>query len=113
MACCIVGKADHSVPKKVHPNYLKMLKEWETRALRTVHKHMGFVKGTLIHYWHGKKRDRQYRGRWDILIKNQFDPTRDLHKDTHGLWVLHPSNIRLRDDLRHYFQSRNEDSIDL
>jgi hypothetical protein len=113
MACSIIGKADHSVPKNVHPNYLKLLKEWETRALRTAHKHMGFVKGTLVHYWHGKKRDRQYRGRWDILIKNEFDPTRDLHKDTNNLWVLHPSNDRLRDDLRHYFQSRNEDSIDV
>ena len=113
MACSIVGKASHSVPKNVHPNYIKLLEEWEMRALRTAHKHMGFVKGTLVHYWHGKKRDRQYRGRWEILVKNQFDPTRELHKDTHGLWVLHPSNIQLRDDLRHYFQSRNEDSIDL
>jgi len=113
MACAIVGKASHSVPKNIHPNYIKLLKEWETRALRTAHMHMGFVKGTLVHYWHGKKRDRQYRGRWEILIKNKFDPTRELHKDTLGLWVLHPSNNKLRDDIRHYFQSRNEDSIDL
>jgi len=113
MACAIIGKANLSVPKNVNPNYIKLLREWETRALRTAHKHMGFVKGTLVHYWHGKKRDRQYRSRWEILSKNQFDPTRDLHKDTQGLWVLHPSNIRLRDDLRKYFQSRNEDSIDI
>jgi hypothetical protein len=113
MACAIVGKADLSVPKDVHPNYIKLLKEWETRALRTAHKHMGFVKGTLVHYWHGKKRDRQYRGRWEILKSNKFDPTRDLHKDTQGLWVLHPSNNKLRDDLRKYFQSRNEDSVDI
>jgi hypothetical protein len=112
-ACGIIGKIMHSVPNKVHPNYIKLLKEWEMRALRTAHKHMGFVKGTLVHYWHGKKRDRQYRGRWEILTKNQYDPTRDIHKDTQGLWVLHPSNNRLRDDLRHYFQSRNEDSIDV
>jgi len=113
MACSIIGKANLSVPKDVHPNYIKLLKEWETRALRTAHKHMGFVKGTLIHYWHGKKRDRQYRSRWDILKTHQFDPTRDIYKDTTGLWVLHPSNIGLRDDIRKYFQSRNEDSIDL
>jgi len=112
MACSIIGKANLSVPKDVHPNYIKLLTEWETRALRTAHKHMGFVKGTLVHYWHGKKRDRQYRGRWEILKSNEFDPTRDLHKDTQGLWVLHPSNNKLRDDLRKYFQSRNEDSID-
>ena len=113
IACGIIGKIMHSVPSKVHPNYIKLLKEWEMRALRTAHKHMGFVKGTLVHYWHGKKRDRQYRGRWEILTKNQYDPTCDIHKDTQGLWVLHPSNNRLRDDLRHYFQSRNEDSIDV
>jgi hypothetical protein len=112
-ACGIIGKIDMSVPKSVSSHYIKLLKEWEMRALRTAHKHMGFVKGTLIHYWHGKKRDRQYRGRWEILIKNQYDPTRDIHKDSQGLIVLHPSNDRLRDDLRHYFQSRNEDSIDL
>ena len=113
MACSIVGKANHSVPKNIHPNYIKLLKEWEMRAIRTAHQHMGFVKGTLVHYWHGKKRDRQYRGRWEILTKNKFDPTRELHKDSQGLWVLHPSNNKLRDDLRKYFQSRNEDSIDV
>jgi len=112
MACALIGKANLSVPKNVHPNYIKLLKEWEMRALRTTHKHMGFVKGTIVHYWHGKKRDRNYRGRWEILSRNDFDPTRDIHKDTKGLWVLHPSNNQLRDDLRHYFQSRNEDSID-
>jgi len=113
IACSIIGKASLSIPPDVHPNYIKMIHEWEERAVRTAHKHLGFVKGTIVHYWHGKKRDRQYRGRWDILKKYQYDPTRDIHKDTNGLIVLHPSHIGLRDDLHKYFQSRNEDSIDV
>ena len=51
--------------------------------------------------------------RWKLLRKWQYDPERDIRRDHQGLVQLTRSGERLRDDLRAYFRSRNEDSIDL
>jgi len=111
MACCLIGEGENSYPGSIHPHYKKMVKAWEERALR-LHKNIGYISGTVYHYWHGKKRDRKYKDRWAILIDNCFDPAADIHKDWQGTWALYPGHDRLRDQIREYFQTRNEDSID-
>lgn len=112
MACALIGQASKSIPKKIHPNYKKYVLAWETRALR-LHKNIGYVAGTIYHYWHGKKKDRKYKDRWTILIDNNFNPSTDIYKDWQGVWSLYPGHDKLRDDMRDYFKERNEDSIDL
>lgn len=112
MACSLIGEGQRSVPKGLHPNYKKMILAWQERALR-LHKNIGFIKGTIYHFWHGKKKDRKYKDRWQILIENVFDPQNHIHKDWQGLYTLYPGHDRLRDQIREYFQTRNEDSIDL
>lgn len=111
MACALIGEAKRSIPQKIHRNYRNQVMAWQDRASR-LHKNIGYVKGTIYHYWHGKKRDRQYKNRWDILIDNNFDPSTHIHKDWQGVWSLFSGNEKLRDEIRIYFQSRNEDSID-
>ena len=111
MACSLIGEGYRSIPKGVHPQYRKQVLSWEERALR-LHKNIGYVKGTIYHFWHGKKKDRQYRDRWQILIENRFNPTTDIHRDWQGVWTLYPGHEILRDQIREYFQSRNEDSVD-
>jgi hypothetical protein len=71
------------------------------------------VNGTILHYWHGKKADRQYNTRWQYLIKHQYDPLADLYHDSMGLIALTPHKPKLRQDIARYFRERNEDSIDL
>ena len=111
MACCLIGEGSKSIAKGLHPHYTTMVLSWEKRAAR-LHKNIGYVKGTICHSWHGKKANRKYKERWQILIDDQFDPYSDVHKDWQGLLSLHTSNIGLRDNIRLYFQERNEDSID-
>jgi len=111
MACCLIGQGSGSVPKGIHPNYKKAVLAWEERALR-LHKNLGYVKGTIYHFWHGKKRDRRYKDRWQILIDNKFNPNQDVHKDWQGVLSLYPGHEKLRDQMRQYFQARNEDSVD-
>jgi hypothetical protein len=73
--------------------------------------------GLGLHYFHGAKRQRGYADRWRILAENRFNPDDDLSRDAQGLYQLmdrhEPRNVRLRDQLRHYFRSRNEDSIEV
>lgn len=106
-----------SVEAKLHPNYHDMVDTWRQRANRHIRKDVGYVPGTILHYWHGKKRDRRYHDRWKILQEHQFDPNHDLKRDWQGLFQLEDHGTersrKLRDDLRGYFRQRNEDSIDL
>ena len=111
MACALIGEGEKSIPSRLHDNYKQAVLAWQIRALR-LHKNIGYVKGTIHHFWHGKKRCRKYKERWDILLSNNFNPTVNIHKDWQGILTLHPCNMKLRDEIRVYFQSRNEDSID-
>lgn len=116
MALSLIGRAKKSVPKNIGEKYLNEILIWEQRAEVHLKRDIGFVPTTILHYWHGKKKDRKYVERWDIITKNNFDPDDDLKTDWQGLWeleVLTDRQRRLRDEIRGYFRARNEDSIDL
>lgn len=96
--------------------YSKALLEWQNRAERWVKRDVGLVKTTVGHWWHGAKKHRRYGDRGNILIKNQYDPHTDIKYDSQGLLALETHEarqIRLRDQIRAYFHSRHEDSIDV
>jgi hypothetical protein len=116
MAHALVGLADVTIGKGLHPSYAKHLNIWAARAERYIRRNVGVVPGTIVHYWHGKKKDRRYHDRWKILVNHQYDPDMDLKRDSQGIYQLADHgdvrSIKFRDDLRGYFRSRNEDSID-
>lgn len=112
MALGIIGKAPISIPKNLHPNYDKLVLEWQDRALRAGQKNLGYVEGSLIHYWHGPKKARKYWDRWSVVRDNMYDPERDVVYSAQGVLELAGNKPKLRDGLRAYFRQRNEDSID-
>lgn len=123
----ILGSSDHlmawsllgenMLPNTMTKEYRASLDDWQMRATRHIAQDIGFVPGTILHYFHGKKRDRQYNSRWGILEKYKFDPYLDLKRDSQGLYQLDfdgtPRMIGFRHDLRGYYRARNEDSIDV
>lgn len=113
MARAMIGQVLDSVPHNATSNYLNSLKIWQDRCESHIKRNVGYVPGTILHHWHGRKKDRRYNDRWKILIDNQYDPLIDLKEDWQGLWQLTDRSIQLRDDIRQYFRSRNEDSIDV
>jgi hypothetical protein len=48
-----------------------------------------------------------------ILRENRFDPARDIKRDWQGVWQLTDRKPALRDGLRSYFRSRDEDSTEV
>lgn len=112
MAFGLIGRIKETIHSRIKSGYAQELLMWEQRAERDIKRNIGYVPGLLLHHWHGKKRDRRYRERWDILVSNQYDPDVDLKRDWQGLYTLTDRSIKLRDDIRAYFRSRNEDSID-
>lgn len=113
MALGLIGQIYRSIPHNVQENYKKYMRIWQERAERYIMRDVGFVDTIITHFFHGKKKDRRYQERWDIIIKNKFDPELDLKRDSYGLYQLTDRNWRLRDEIRAYFRQRNEDSIDL
>lgn len=122
MALAFVGQAELSYHPKAPKAYKRAILNWERRQLPAIRMDVGFMKGHIVHYWHGKKKDRRYWDRWQILNDTRFDPGLDLVPNYQGVYELSmrgttdedfKNSIRLRDLLRHYFRCRNEDSIDL
>ena len=113
MAYALIHKVNLSYNRGVHKNYKKLLDIFEKRCMEYINLNIGYVKGTILHHFHGKKKDRQYVNRWKILVKHQFDPLNDIFKDAQGLYQLSQNKCLLRNAIKLYFRSRNEDSIDL
>jgi hypothetical protein len=122
MALAFVGAARFSYHPKAPEPYRRAILEWEQRQLPAIRRDLGYMPGHLLHYWHGKKRDRRYWDRWQIINDTGFNPNVDLVRNSDAIYELSmrgPSkddfdkSIMLRDRLRHYFRQRNEDSVDL
>lgn len=117
MACALIGDPEASLHPGLSEAYRRRVLEWAYRAEHHIRRDVGYMSGLVVHYWHGKKADRQYWDRWRILTENQFDPDLDLKHDWQGCLQLvdrfDGRSIALRDGLRNYFRQRNEDSIDV
>jgi hypothetical protein len=116
MAAALVGQVHVSLSPSLFsacPVYVQWCLDWQDRAIKHLRYNVGCMDGLIMHYWHGKKTDRKYSNRWHILVENEFDPLVDLKRDWQGVWQLTDHNTRLRDDIRAYLESRNEDSIDV
>ncbi len=111
MAMALIGDVDTTLNKNLHPNYKIMCQMYQSRCDKYIKQNVGYVPGTILHYFHGNKGDRQYASRWQILIKHCFDPFHDIVRGENGLWVLDGFKPQLRDDIRRYFRNRNEDAI--
>jgi hypothetical protein len=117
MAAGLFGFMEDTILPGFTDEYKKELLQWQERAELEIRRNVGQVDGTIFHHFHGKKIDRRYVSRWQILLKNKFNPVTDIKRNTQGIWQLHDDGsqrfIDLRNELREYFRARNEDSIDV
>lgn len=112
MILALVGEVMQSVHKKASLAYIRKLLHWQERVERTIARNIGYVEGTIEHGFHGKFKDRKYTSRWDILIETAYDPDTDIKYSENGVIVFDKPKPRLRDLIRHYFDSRNEDTVE-
>ncbi len=116
MAKSIVGEGLDVLYPGVSPGYRKAVVDWQGQALK-LRGDLGFVGGTVLHHWHGRKANRKYWDRCKILTDTRFDPSVDLKRDWQGLYQLvdhgETRSLLLRDAIRAYFRSRDEDGNEL
>ncbi len=116
MAKSLVGEAEQVLYPGVTPGYRKAVLDFQDRAL-ALRGDLGYVAGTVLHHWHGRKASRKYWDRCKILTDTRFDPSTDLMRDWQGLYQLAdhgiPRSTLLRDSIRAYFRGRDEDGVEL
>ena len=113
MACALIGRAEVSLPPGLHANYVDMVHAWADRADAVVRGELGYLPGTLHHFFHGWKGDRNYQPRWRILTDNDYDPSRDVTYDRAGVLQWSTSKRQLIREAHDYFRVRNEDAGEL
>lgn len=109
MALALAGKADYSMPPGTNANYAAIVKRWEASALAHVNGKVGFVHGTIEHWFHGRKWQRYYLSRWDMFVKHGFDPITDLKYNSFRVIEFAGNKPELERDFDRYLRSRHED----
>lgn len=109
-ATALIGQVKESIHGGMHQTFKDYWEEWQNRALRSIKRNIGYMPGLITHAFHGGKKSRQYNTRWQILVDEQFNYLLDLKRDPQGLYTLTDRNTKLRDKIRRYFVSRDEDA---
>jgi hypothetical protein len=115
MASGWIGRAMETVHGSATAEFKKYITDWQAKAvgyMTSAGGTVGYVPGSLNHFWHGQFKNRRYVERWDILIRNNFDPFTALVADKNGLLHLAPGQAALRRDLQNYLSGRDEDSLE-
>ncbi len=111
MAWACINQVERSIHRGMTDGYRRAAEDWQRKAIRKSMKEVGYVNGRIEHFWHGSKKHRFYKERWQILIEHAFDPLQDLMRDEQG--VIHiVGKPALERALRKYNRSRLEDGID-
>jgi hypothetical protein len=111
MALGLVEKLDPALTYMPESNYARTLLKWQENA-RRFDQQIGYVDATLLHYWHGSRRNRGYGTRWKILHDHDFDPCVDLARASSGLLKFTDNKPLLQRAVAEYFDRRKEDSLD-
>lgn len=111
MAFAMINEVGHSVHGKMSQDFKDRCNRWQDKAFAVTGGRLGFVNTRIEHFFHGPKKRRQYRERWQILIENDFQPTQDLMFDSQGVIKL-VGKPRLLEECANYMRHRHEDSIE-
>lgn len=112
MACCFIGQVKKSAHGEVNANYLRRVAMFAEKCDQYVKGDLSFIKGLLVHHWHGNKNNRGYTSRWKIVLHTNYDPDRDIKYRSDGLLMFSGRNAKIPLLLRDHMRLRNEDSID-
>lgn len=109
MSMCLIQYGLLSIHKHTTEGYKKSILDFQNK-ISTLR--LGYVPGVISHYFHGSKKNRKYKERWQILVKHQYDPYIHLTTDENG--ILIPTDKfpeELKKDIMLYFKERNEDEF--
>jgi hypothetical protein len=109
MALAWIGMVDQSYPAAMHGDFKSRLKDFQARC-KAAKLTLTYIKGTVLHHWHGRAADRKYVERWEVLTRHQYCPSDDIARNhRNGLYYLTTAGKRMVEDFRAYYWGRDED----
>lgn len=70
----------------------------------------GYTPGIILHHFHGNRKNRKYKDRWNILISNLYSPDTYITYNEKGILIpTEKWKKQLTDDIYNYFAERNEE----
>jgi len=70
----------------------------------------GYVPGVIRHYFHGSKKNRKYKERYQILLDHDYNPQVHVTRGKNGILVpTEKFSQEFKSDIYAYFKERNED----
>lgn len=69
---------------------------------------IGYLNGSIKHFWHGDLNKRLYVERWKILESANYDPETHLIKNEFGLIQINTKYLDLLKNLENYFNAREK-----
>ena len=70
----------------------------------------GYVPGVIRHYFHGSKKNRKYKERYQILLDHDYNPQVHVTRGKNGVLVpTEKFSQEFKSDIYAYFKDRNED----
>jgi hypothetical protein len=109
MCHTFIKKAPDSLKKGMSQEYFDFVVNFQNKMQGIT---LGYIPGSIRHFFHGKKENRNYYGREDILIKYQYNPYTFIEQDSRGL-LIPTKNFpnEFLNDIMDYFKGRNEDEM--
>ena len=106
-ALSIIQKAKFMNNISYHDDYNQSMLDYQekTRGLR-----LGYIPGVIRHHYHGKKINRRYIDRTQILKDYQYSP--NIHTTYDSIGILIPTenfNEEFKKSIYNYFEERKED----
>jgi hypothetical protein len=88
---------------------IKDYNKWANNIYKYVKGSVYCTKGSILHLWHGRIKNRFYRLREGILKKYNFDPNKDIKLDKDNCWIWATHKPKLHKSIKRYFWMRNEE----
>lgn len=113
IAGCYMGFPNLGLRSGASEGFKKAIDQYFDRCEKYVRRNVSYLPGLLVHYWHGKAKDRGYDKRNNAIVNYSFDPYTDLVVDSQGLYRWSDHKWDLEQAIRRSMEERNEDSIDV
>lgn len=113
MAGCYMGMPMLGMKEGASEGFKRAVSRYHELCERYVRRNVSFLPGLLVHYWHGKAKDRGYDKRNRAIVSHAFDPHEDLVIDSQGMYRWAEHKWELEREIRRSMEERNEDSIDV
>lgn len=85
---------------------------WADKIEKNIAGSISCTPGNVLHLWHGSFSNKCYHhGYYDILVKNNFDPRKDIKKNEKGILEWSSGKPRLHKCVREYFFIRREEGF--